>query len=133
MNSASEIQSLVEKFVDEITVLAKREALEQISVAFGVSTPSAPADAPTSRGDKRSPALLAELKQLILDHVISHPGLRTEQLNAALGTSTKLLVLPLRQLVAAGALKTEGQRRGTKYYVAAKSKTPHPVKRRAAT
>ena len=46
----------------------------------------------------------------------SSPGLRIEQINKAMGTNTTELALPLRKLVADGALKTEGQRRATKYF-----------------
>lgn len=63
-NPTTEARTLVAKFVDEVTELAKREALRQD------------------------------------------------------------LALPLRQLVDAGALRTEGQRQGTKYYAGEKIKKP---------
>ena len=46
------------------------------------------------------------------------PGLRIEQINAELGTSTKALVLPIKKLLAAKAIKTTGTRRSTKYFAA---------------
>lgn len=116
MNPASEIPVLVAKFVDEMTALAIAEALRQVAIVFGVSTAKAPTSSSPPGGSKRSASQLAELKQRVLAHIAAHPGVRIEQINAALGTATKELALPLRQLVADGALKIEGQRRGTKYY-----------------
>lgn len=129
MNPADEVLALVAKFVEEMTELAKREALRHVSLAFGVHDPS-PASTAASRNGTRPAAELDSLKQRILAHVASYPGVRTEQLKAALGTRTKELTLPLRQLVAAGTLKTEGERRGTKYYAASQAKkTPRPARR----
>lgn len=68
----------------------------------------------------------------MLEHIAAHPGVRIEQINASLGTATKELALPLRQLVDAGTLRTEGQRRGTKYYPGGKAKNLRGSSRRKA-
>ncbi len=48
--------------------------------------------------------------------VAAQPGLRIEQINKELGTSTRDLALPIRKLIADGAIRTEGAKRSTKYF-----------------
>jgi hypothetical protein len=55
--------------------------------------------------------------------VAKHPGLRIEQINKELGTSTKELMLPIRKAIAAKVVKTEGERRATKYFAGGGGKT----------
>ena len=49
-------------------------------------------------------------------YVMKHPGLRIEQINKQLGTTTKDLALPIRKLIADGALKAKGEKRSTTYF-----------------
>ncbi len=65
------------------------------------------------KGAKRTPEELETLTNNVLAHIKKNPGQRAEQIAAALGTSTKELALPIIKL--GKALKTQGQRRGTKY------------------
>jgi hypothetical protein len=48
--------------------------------------------------------------------VAKHPGLRIEQINKQLNTTTKDLALPIRKMIAEGALKTKGAKRSTQYF-----------------
>ena len=52
--------------------------------------------------------------------VTKHPGLRIEQINKQLGTSTKDLALPIRKLIADGVIKTKGKKRSTTYFAGSK-------------
>ncbi len=45
-----------------------------------------------------------------------NPGLRIEQINKQLGTTTKSLALPIRKLVAEKRVKTKGAKRSTAYF-----------------
>lgn len=45
-------------------------------------------------------------------------GLRVEEINKALGTSTKELMRPIQKLLNEGKIKKQGERRATTYYVA---------------
>jgi hypothetical protein len=121
MNPVAEFQALVAAFTDEMAELGKREALRQVSEAFGVHTPTRAAPRPSTNG-KRSAVELGEIKKRLLEHLAAHPGLRMEEIKAALDAPTKELVLPLRQLVAEGSLRTEGQRRGMRYYAGGTTK-----------
>ena len=44
------------------------------------------------------------------------PGCRAEDINGALGTRTPQIAQPLRRLVADRLVRTEGARRGTRYF-----------------
>ncbi len=65
---------------------------------------------------KRSPEDIQKLADKFAGFVKKNPGLRIEQINAKLGTSTKDLVIPVRQLVASKKIKTKGEKRATTYY-----------------
>lgn len=142
-----EIQALVDTFVADLTELARTIALEQIKTAFEVGAAntklpvltSAPArkgrsepapkgrreaavEAPT-RGRKPRGASAASLspdalRARLLSVIGDNPGRRTEEINAALGTTTALIAQPLKRLVGEQLVRTEGARRGTRYFLA---------------
>jgi len=82
--------------------------------APGLRTSAAPASRP--KGAKRPASELVDLRDRLREHVAGNPGQRVEQINAALGTATREVARPLRQLVASGALRTEGIKRATTYH-----------------
>jgi hypothetical protein len=49
--------------------------------------------------------------------------MRIEQINKELGTSTRDLQLPIRKLIASGALKSKGEKRATTYFAGATKKS----------
>lgn len=133
-----EIQALVDSFVADLSELAKRIAIEQIHTAFGVGaklvapapspTPkprgkaAAPAPAPARRGrSRRGAGELEELRDKLLAAVAEKPGRRTEELNETLGTETAQIAQLLRRLVSEQRIRTEGARRGTRYFLAESS------------
>jgi len=67
------------------------------------------------KGDKRSADELDALATRFLAFVKMHPGLRIEQINKELHTSTKDLQLPIRKLLADRKLKATGNKRSTTY------------------
>ena len=117
----------------------------QMALEAGVGTPVAPArrgpgrprgsgkakgDAPAKRGPgrpkgsksptgrrvRRSSADVEEVAEQVLGYVRTHPGQRLEEIGRGLGTDTAGLKLPVKELVTSGRLRTEGQKRGTKYF-----------------
>jgi len=60
--------------------------------------------------------------QKFIAFVKATPGLRIEQINKQLGTTTKDLALPIRKLEAEGVIATKGQRRATQYFPGRKAK-----------
>ncbi|HEU0029586.1 MAG TPA: hypothetical protein VFQ53_03060 [Kofleriaceae bacterium] len=71
---------------------------------------------PRGRGAKRSSDELDQLSEQFVTFVKDNPGMRIEQINKQLGTTTKDLALPIRKLIAEGAIKAKGQKRSTTYF-----------------
>jgi len=121
-----EIQALVDNFVADISELARRLAIETLEAAFA-ATPLETSRAATrtragrARRDQRE---TEALRSKLLVAIAERPGRRTEDLNAVLGTTTTAIAQPLRQLVAEALVRTEGRRRGTRYF-AATGEPPH--------
>ena len=69
-------------------------------------------------GEKRPPAELAKLTEKLGEYIKGHPGLRMEAIGKALGAPTKELNLPMKKLLAAKKVRSEGQKRATEYFAA---------------
>jgi hypothetical protein len=133
----TEIQSRISSFLDELSQLVKRQALEAVHEALGGAA------APARRGPgrprkvtvrpgrrpramakravkgnrvRRSPEDLANLQSSILAAVKAKPGQRLEEVGRAMKTDTGVLKRPVAMLVAGKKLKTKGQKRGTRYF-----------------
>lgn len=131
----NEMNRTVQGFVAQITELARRAAINTLESAFGGRAPRAGAAAVAvaapsvgrvgrprgGRGGKRTPADLEALSERVGSFVKANPGLRIEQINKQLGTTTKDLALPIRKLVADGVINTKGQKRSTTYFAGKKS------------
>ncbi|NVB83990.1 MAG: hypothetical protein HOV81_36780 [Kofleriaceae bacterium] len=113
---------VVAGFVAQITELARAAARDMIDEALGKGGKVSLAGFPggrgrgRGRGAKRTSDELDNLADSFHAFVAKHPGLRIEQINKQLGTSTKDLALPIRKLIAEGALKTKGEKRSTTYF-----------------
>ena len=135
----NEMNHAVQSFVTQLTEIARRAAIDTLESAFqgrdGHSTdgrttslatvPSGGARVGRPRGGKgakRSPADLEELSKRFAAFVKSNPGLRIEQINKELGTTTRDLALPIRKLIAEGIVGTKGQKRSTTYFAGKKAK-----------
>jgi len=128
----NDMNRVVQGFVAQITELARRAAIDTLESAFGGRAPrSAPAAAAVAttvastgrvgrprggRGAKRSSADLEALSEQFASFVKANPGLRIEQINKQLGTTTKDLALPIRKLIAEGVISAKGQKRSTTYF-----------------
>jgi len=116
-------------FVTQITELARRAAIDTLEAALNgrearpkaaaASAGPGPGPGPgrgRARGAKRSSDELDKLAEHFQAFVKENPGLRIEQINKHLGTTTKDLALPIRKLLAEGAIHAKGQKRSTAYY-----------------
>jgi hypothetical protein len=123
-----DIRDRIDGFVAELSALVKAAALESVRSALGETARRGPGRprkiggaAKTvrgrrRRGGKRDSKAIDALTSRLLSHIKSKPGQRLEQISAALGTPTRDLKLPASKLLAAKAVRTSGQRRGTKYH-----------------
>jgi hypothetical protein len=117
VNYQSEMRQLVDHFVAQLADLWRRQAIEALGGgSTGRRGPGVTVARGRGRGAKRSAAELDKLSDTFVDFVKQHPGLRIEQINKELGTSTKDLALPIRKLLSEGAIKAKGQKRSTTYF-----------------
>ena len=129
MDFQAEMNRVVQGFVSQIAALARQAALDTLGAAFSQAqaTPSTGSslNAPAAsrpgrpaggRGAKRTQADIEAMSSKVVAFIKAHPGLRIEQINKELGTTTKDLALPLRKLVSDKVLATKGQKRATTYF-----------------
>jgi len=133
----TEMNRVVQGFVAQITELARRAAIDTLESAFGGRLPGARGPAPAAaviaaanfgrvgrprggRGAKRTSADLEALSERFAAFVKANPGLRIEQINKQLGTTTKDLALPIRKLISEGQITAKGQKRSTTYFAGKK-------------
>src|SRR4051794_20509062 len=132
----NEMNHAVQGFVAQIAELARRAALDTLESAFGsrggggggrngggraavaaITAGAGRAGRPRGgRGAKRSAADLEMLSEKFATFVKANPGMRIEQINKELGTTTKDLALPIRKLIADGKITAKGQKRSTTYF-----------------
>jgi hypothetical protein len=114
----TEMNRVVSGFVAQITELARRAAMDMVHNALGKGGAATINGFRGRRGKgaKRTGDELDKLGDSFYSFVAKHPGLRIEQINKQLGTSTKDLALPIRKLVADGDIKTKGEKRSTTYF-----------------
>ena len=132
----NDMNRTVQAFVAQISELARRAAINTLESAFGagggarggiaaavvsaVSSASAvspPVGRPRGgRGAKRTAEDLEALSNQLASFVKANPGLRVEQINKELGTTTKDLALPIRKLLADNVITSKGQKRSTTYF-----------------
>lgn len=126
-NLQSDIQRLVDGFVAQVTELARRAAMDTLENALGRGGRAGAVGAVKlgrgrGRGAKRTADELDKLQDDFLAFVTKNPGMRIEQINKQLGTTTKDLALPIRKLISDGSLKVKGKKRSTAYFPGGKAK-----------
>jgi len=150
----SRITILVDQFVAQLTTAAREAAMQTLEAALGaandvaarlgrgapaaVSAPAIGRVTPKARakGEKRAANEIESIGERLADFIQRNPGLRVEQINRELGTTTREVALPLRKLIADRVIRSEGEKRSTQYFPARPSRAstpsppPAPVRRR---
>lgn len=135
MTNENKLRSLVDQFVADLTARAQEEALETVRAALGQPAaprkrgPGRPPKAGRTAGPakvgrkpgrrkagRRSADEVASMGGTVLAHIRANPGQRLEEIGRELGVPTKELKRPIANLMEGGVLRTEGQKRGTKYF-----------------
>ena len=120
-NYQTEMQKLVDDFVLQLAELWRRQALDSLTGmdsgrGRGRGGAGLSLGRVRGRGAKRTSDELDQLADSFVEFVTKNPGLRIEQINKQLGTSTKDLALPIRKLLADGVVKAKGKKRSTTYF-----------------
>jgi len=124
-----EIHAAARVFVAQIANLARRGAYERLVSALAGSAAGRAAGAarrirsgrgpgrpPGPGAPKRTKEDLRQLETRFASCVQAHPGMRVEQINERLGTTTRELALPIRRLIADGQITAQGRNRATRYF-----------------
>ena len=120
----NEMNRVVADFVAQITELARAAARDMIDQALGKAARGGGGrgrglgaiSGGRGRGAKRTSDELDQMADDFHAFVVKHPGMRIEQINKQMGTTTKDLALPIRKLIADGSLKAKGKKRSTTYF-----------------
>jgi hypothetical protein len=134
----AEIRTLVDSFVDQLTQHIRVAAVESVQEALGGHAPARATAAPAKRAGakpgpkpnaakakktgkggrrvRRSPEQIAAAKDAIARYVNANPGTAMGDLSTALGEDPITIRVQLNELLEEGALRKEGERRGTKYF-----------------
>jgi hypothetical protein len=143
-NIENELRGRVDHFVNELSALIRRQALEAVEEvlkkgggegvarkvgrpakveepkakgkAAGKAVAKAAPSAKRKPGEKRTPAALAQITEGVYAHIKNNPGQGVEQIAKALQTSTKELTLPIRKLLGEKKVGSKGQKRATRYF-----------------
>jgi len=124
-----DIQSRIQSFLGELSVLVRKSALEAVHVALGEGAAPSRRGRPqkamrrarravarTGKRVRRSAEDLEQIATRVLAHVKANAGHRLEQIGKALMVETAVLKRPVANLLAARKLRTKGQKRGTMYF-----------------
>ena len=139
------IDALIRDFATELNSLVREAALEAVRDALGESAGGRAAKSParrkpatrtktagtkgraaksrSKRTGKRSPRQINSMMARIMKFVESNPGQSIADIAKALGTETRDLTLPMRKLKAEGLVRTQGQKRATRYFAVKRRKS----------
>jgi ElaB/YqjD/DUF883 family membrane-anchored ribosome-binding protein len=135
----SQIRERIDEFVAELDQLVRRAAVQTVEDALsqGGKAPARRApQAATSRaagrrrkGEKRAPGEIDQTVEAVQSYVQKNPGQGVEQMGRELGKTTKDLALPIKKLIAAGTIRTEGHKRATPHFAGAARGRPRGGRR----
>lgn len=122
-----QIEQRIEAFAQELNQLVRQAALEAVQDALGAGAqaarpaPSQPAAKArrgrrAAAGGRRSSQQMERMMRSVQEQVAANPGIRMEQLSAAVGVSTSELRLPVTKLLDQGTIRKKGEKRATEYY-----------------
>jgi hypothetical protein len=138
------IRTQIDQFLTSISHLVRQAAVEAVKDALGgtdgrvaapvrrgpgrprrvqagaAPAPAVPKAAKPGKRARRSAEDVEQVAGQVLAYVQGNPGQRLEEIGRGLGVDTAGLKGPIKALLAAGSLRTEGQKRGTKYFAGGK-------------
>jgi hypothetical protein len=151
MATSTEIQTLIARFASQLEAAARKAALEEVVTTLGGTARVRAAqkrgrgrsDAtagtaatggpikPVTPGRRRSPDDVEQMGNALFDYVKANPGARGEQIATAMRSDVGTIRLPMRVLIQAKRIKTQGLKRGMQYFVAGAMPTAQAAKKTA--
>ncbi len=116
----TQIKDRIASFVHELDVLVRKSTLEALRSVLD-SGSSAPVrrgpGRPRASGNASGTAIGGNVASAIVEHVRANDGQTVGEIAAAVRATPKLVKKAIIQLLASGALKKTGQKRGTRYHI----------------
>jgi hypothetical protein len=118
------ISQRIQSFAEDLLALVQQSVRDSAESELAAQVPRRahtrrvarkPSQAATET-TQRSARELGRLVRAVRSKISRKPGLRMEQLAAALNIPSQELQLPIRRLLADKAIRTRGQKRGTRYF-----------------
>ncbi|GAB4518357.1 MAG: hypothetical protein Tsb0020_36970 [Haliangiales bacterium] len=140
-----EVNARIDAFVADISELAREAARDALSNTLGAAGAAAPrrhtasaagsagllrGGRPQRSGGKRTAEEIAETAEALFAYISANPGQRMEAIAREMNATTQELTLPIRKLLEAERITTEGQKRATSYFPAEASASPSTRRRR---
>jgi len=123
--ATSDFVAALQQLTEQHTARVFQETFSSLGNGDSTKRAAAPVvSAALSRGAKRGADELEQLSKRFVQFVQENPGLRIEQINKQLGTSTSALALPIRKLLASGDISVKGQKRSTAYFAGKRAAEP---------
>jgi hypothetical protein len=120
----TEVRALIDTFATQLETLVKRIALQQVLAALEGSEasprrrgPGRPKGTTNRKRGRRTAADVEQMGATLLDYVKANPGARGEQIAAALKSDVGTIRGPMKALIAAKKISTQGQKRGMQYFL----------------
>jgi hypothetical protein len=146
------IRTQIDQFLSSISLLVRQAAVEAVKDALGATdgkvaaparrgpgrprkvqaAPAAPKAAKPGKRARRSAADVEQVAGQVLAYVQGNPGSRLEEIGRGLKVDTAGLKGPIKVLLGTGRLRTEGQKRGTKYFAGSGKAAPAKAGRKEA-
>jgi hypothetical protein len=145
MDVEQALVQLLREFTSKVAAVVRQNALDSAGAALGAvangsgrpALQAARRSAPPAKAARRPAAAKQPLDaeavgDQVVSYLMSKPGLRTEELGAALKVPTDGLKPLIKKLVTGGRLRSEGVARGTRYFAAAARSSNAGARRRKA-
>lgn len=117
------IEQCIDAFAADMSEIVRRVAFESVSRVLAGEPAIAPAARAQLRaarraGGKRTRREIERTTAALERYIRTTPGRRMEELSSDLGLDSRELALPVRRLLEARRIRTEGHKRATRYFPA---------------
>jgi hypothetical protein len=124
-----QIEARVRGFIAELSSLVRQAAIDAVESALAKraggsaktsklldGSARAPRSAKRQPGEKRTKKELARLTERLAAYISANRGQGIEAISRGLGVETRELTLPIKKLLAAKRVSSQGHKRATRYF-----------------